>query len=133
MNKNVIIAAVAFIAIAFTISAEAIHTGWFAPENTKTLKNPFASNALAVTEGQAIYLEHCNKCHGIKGKGKGVSAGSLQIELPDFTDKEITMEETDGEWFWKIRSGQFEMPPFQLALTDEQIWKALVYIRTMAK
>ncbi len=133
MNKTVIIAAVAFIAIAFTISAEAVHTGWFAPANTKSLKNPFASNASAVTEGEAVYKVNCNKCHGPEGKGKGVSAGSLQIELPDFSDKEIAGEETDGEWFWKIRAGQFEMPPFQLELTDEQIWKVLVYVRTLAK
>lgn len=118
----------------FVNSAEAIHTGWFAPEWTTALKNKFAGKSDAVTKGKEIYEKNCLKCHGDHGKpNEGPSAGSLQIELPDFSNKEITTEETDGEWFWKIRTGQFEMPPFQIILSDDDVWKVIVHVRTLAK
>ncbi|HEB73298.1 MAG TPA: c-type cytochrome [Nitrospirae bacterium] len=132
--KNVMIAAI-FALFAFTLldNAEAIHNGWFAPDEVVGQKNPFLSDKGALAEGKKVYKKNCMKCHGPSGKGDGASAGSLQIELPDFSDKGITMEETDGAWFWKVRVGQFEMPPFQLALKDDQIWKAIIYVRSLAK
>jgi len=132
--KNVMIAAIfALFAFALSDSAEAIHNGWFAPDEVVGQKNPFPSDKGALAEGKKVYKKNCMKCHGPSGKGDGASAGSLQIELPDFSDKSITMEETDGAWFWKVRVGQFEMPPFQLALKDDQIWKAIIYVRSLAK
>jgi mono/diheme cytochrome c family protein len=125
-----------FCLIALVVSASnvaAIHTGWGAPDETINIKNPYASKSSAASEGKKVYLENCEMCHGKNGKGDGSSALSLQIELPDFTDKEMTMLETDGQWFWKVRNGLFEMPPFQLALTDDQIWKSIVFIRTLVK
>ncbi|VAX24435.1 hypothetical protein MNBD_NITROSPINAE04-1933 [hydrothermal vent metagenome] len=132
--KNVMIAAIfALFAFALLDNAEAIHTGWFAPDEVTGQKNPFLSDKGALAEGKKIYKKNCMKCHGPSGKGDGASAGSLQIELPDFSDKSITMEETDGAWFWKVRVGQFEMPPFQLILKDDQVWKAIIYVRSLAK
>lgn len=121
------------IIIVFTSNSHAVHTGWFAPEYTKALKNPFVSQKGAAVVGKKIYDDACAKCHGDKGKADGYSAGSLQIELPDFSNKEVTIEETDGEWFWKVRTGQFEMPPFQMVLKDDEIWKVVIYLRTLAK
>jgi len=132
--KNVMIAAIfALFAFALIDNAEAIHNGWFAPDEVVGQKNPFLSDKGALAEGKKIYDKNCEKCHGPSGKGDGASAGSLQIELPDFSDKTITMEETDGAWFWKIRVGQFEMPPFQLILKNDQVWKSIIYVRSLAK
>ena len=113
--------------------AEAIHTGWFAPDWTSELKNKFAGKSDAVAAGKEIFKKNCAKCHGTSGGGGGASAGSLQIELPDFTNKEVTAEESDGDWFWKIRTGQFEMPPFQVILSDDDIWKVITHLRTLAQ
>ncbi len=132
MRKFVILF-VGVAALMFANSVEALHTGWTADEGAEKLKNPFASDAGAVAEGKKIYEENCAKCHGAEGKGKGASSMSLQIELPDFSDKDMSHAETDGEWFWKIRTGQFEMPPFQLKIKDDEVWKVITYIRTLAK
>lgn len=132
--KNITIAAVlALFAFLMVTDAEAVHNGWFAPDEVTDQKNPFVSDKGALAAGKKVYDEHCAKCHGATGKADGASAGSLQIELPDFSDKEVTAEETDAAWFWKIRVGQFEMPPFQLILKDGQVWKAIIYIRSLAK
>lgn len=132
MKKNVLAVAIIF-AITFSGSAMAVHTGWVAPDETANLKNPFISKKGVGAEGKKIYDKNCAKCHGIGGKGDGESAGSLQIELPDFSNKEVAMVETDGEWFWKIKTGQFEMPPFQLVLNDDEVWQVLLHVRTLAK
>lgn len=134
LMKNVMIAAV-FALFVFTLmaNAEAVHNGWFAPDEVVDQKNPFLSHKGALAEGKKIYAEHCSKCHGPSGKADGASSGSLQIELPDFSDKEVTTVETDAAWFWKIRVGQFEMPPFQLVLKDDQVWKVIIYVRSLAK
>ncbi len=118
--------------ISFVNSAEAIHTGWFAPDWASELKNKFTGKSDAA-EGKKIYKKNCAKCHGTSGRGGGPSAGSLQIELPDFSNKEIAAQESDGEWFWKIRTGLFEMPPFQVILSDDDIWKVTTYVRTLAQ
>jgi len=133
--KKIVLATAIIFAITFLFleNAMAVHTGWFAPDETASLKNPFISEKGAGAEGKKIYDKNCAKCHGLSGKGEGESAGSLQIELPDFSNKEVSMVESDGEWFWKIRTGQFEMPPFQLILKDDEVWKAIVHIRTLGK
>lgn len=136
MRKFVAAAVTAAVLTLFTFAggAQAIHTGWFAPDGSDKIKNSYAGKADAAAEGEKIYKKNCIKCHGENGKpGEGPSAGSLQIELPDFASKEVTAEETDGEWFWKIRTGQFEMPPFQIILSDDEIWKVIVHLRTLAK
>jgi len=120
------------VAVVFANGAEAVKTGWFAEEEAVE-KNPFTSDPNAATEGKKIYSKHCAKCHGADGKGGGASSESMQIELPDFTDGATTGRMPDGGLFWKIRSGQFEMPPFQVVLKDDEIWKVVTYIRTLAK
>lgn len=132
--KNVMIAVVfALFALTLITNAEAVHTGWFAPDEVVNEKNPLLGAKGALAEGKKIYADNCAKCHGASGKGDGASSGSLQIELPDFSNKEITTEETDAAWFWKIKVGQFEMPPYQLTLKDDQVWKAIIYVRSLAK
>ena len=135
MRKFVAAVVTAAVLTLFTFvgGAEAIHTGWFAPDGSDKVKNSYAGKADAAVEGKKIYKANCIKCHGTSGQGGGPSAGSLQIELPDFANKEVTAEESDGEWFWKIRTGQFEMPPFQIILTDDEIWKVITHLRTLAK
>ncbi len=117
----------------FAGGAEAIHTGWFAPDWASELKNKFAGKSDAAEAGMKTDYENCAKCHGTSGRGGGPSAGSLQIELPDFSNKEVAAQESDGEWFWKIRTGQFEMPPFQVILSDDDIWKVITHLRTLAQ
>lgn len=120
-------------AIVMVKSAEAMHTGWFAADYADEIKLPIPANSSNMEEGKKIFAENCAKCHGKSGKGDGWSSASMQVELPDLSDKAALDAESDGALFWKIRTGQFEMPPFQLVLKDEEIWKTVVYLRSLAK
>ncbi len=106
---------------------------WTAPPEFAARKNPFAGAPEALREGGAVYKKRCAVCHGPRGDGEGVSALSLSVPPGDFTDGRHMRHMTDGALFWKILVGRREMPPHQLVLKDEEIWKAVLYIRTFAR
>lgn len=124
-----------FLAVALwpPIAADAdIVTTWFENEEARGWENPYASDAAALEVGEKIYMSQCIKCHGEEGRGGGVSMDSLQAKPPDFTNKLASLKRKDGESFWRIKTGKFEMPPFMLILSDDEIWKVVAYIRTMS-
>lgn len=105
---------------------------WNAPKETDNLKNPFANNPAAVSEGKQLYIANCAPCHGTKGKGDGPAAVSLNPKPADHSSDAV-QRESDGSIFWKIGEGHNPMPPYKQSLTEAQRWKLVCYIRTLAK
>jgi mono/diheme cytochrome c family protein len=108
-------------------------SNWSAPAKAKKLQNPVPATPEAIGAGMMIYTEHCEKCHGEKGDGKGPKAADLSIMPQDFTNVQEMSHITDGEFFWQISEGHRPMPAFKDKLTEEQRWQAVDYIRTFAK
>lgn len=104
---------------------------WNAPKEFADVENPVSVNKQSLEKGKAVYIKNCVKCHGKEGKGDGVSAGSIQKKLPDLS-REMDLD-SDGNLFYKIANGKFEMPPFQLILSNDEIWHVINYVRTLAK
>lgn len=130
MKKVFVVIALMFFYIS---TAESYHTDWSAPDEFSDVKNPFAADQKSLEKGKAVYFKQCVKCHGDEGKANGVSAGSLQIELPDFSKGDVMGLDSDGELFFKITTGNFEMPPFQLILSNKEIWHVINFVRSLAK
>jgi mono/diheme cytochrome c family protein len=42
-------------------------------------------------------------------------------------------KQTDGALYWKISNGRGNMPPYKEALSDEQRWQLVVYLRELGK
>jgi len=89
-----------------------------------------------VNAGQAVYVEHCQKCHGEKGKGDGPSAKKLKLKMADYTNAAKMAKMTDAELI-KITSeggaavGKSKlMTPFNDKLTPQQIADVVAYVRT---
>jgi len=87
--------------------------------------NPFAKSAQAVIEGKKIYLRTgCSGCHGVGGGG---GMGKPLI------DDEWKFGSDDATLFKLIRG---EIPNQTMpnaigkTLTDDEIWKALMYVRS---
>jgi mono/diheme cytochrome c family protein len=103
---------------------------WKAPASADAKKNPLTSDAATVTAGKAVYVKECQSCHGKKGKGDGPSAATLDIPAGNFSTA-ATQGQSDGALFWKISEGRKPMPSFMKKLSEEQIWQAVVYMRTL--
>ncbi len=107
--------------------------GWNAPAKEKKVKNPVPNTPESWSRGQVIYLGKCAICHGVKGEGQGEMGKTLDPRPPDFTDRYMMKEMTDGEIFWKITTGKGAMPSYQKELTEKERWDLANYIRSLAK
>ena len=102
---------------------------WRAPEEANDLKNPLASNTIAAEQkGKELYDMYCWSCHGQYGFGDGAAGGSLGQRPANFHDRRVK-NQSDGVLFWKMSNGRGNMPPFKDALTEEQRWQLVSYIR----
>ena len=87
------------------------------------LQNPFAGSATAAKEGEKIFDERCQDCHGGDASG---GAG------PNLTDDRWVYGGADAEVFASVAGGRKGgMPSWRGQLTDDQIWKVITYIRSL--
>jgi|GEM_PF-1219294 len=106
--------------------------GWVAPESANKLVNPLKGNSSATGAGKKLFGQFCAICHGKKGKGDGVAGMSLKPRPSNFTQDAVQMQ-TDGAIFWKLSEGKPPMAPYKSALTEEQRWQLVNYIRSFKK
>jgi mono/diheme cytochrome c family protein len=105
---------------------------WNVPDNFKTMKNPVAKNDASNKAGMALYQKNCSSCHGKTGLGDGVKARALKDFPGDFSKADF-QGQSDGEHFFKTKSGKDEMPKYEGKLTDDDIWNIVNYMRTFKK
>lgn len=92
-----------------------------------------------VTEGKRLYEGKgaCALCHGLNGKGDGPAAHLHKPHPPrDFTDCTVQQERKDGELFWVIKHGSpgtGMVPLVPGALTEDEAWKIVAYVRSFCK
>jgi len=106
---------------------------WGTAAKARKLVNPVPPNPRDIAAGMQIYRNHCQKCHGRDGDGKGEKAPELSASPHDFTDAHEMHTWKDGELFWVITNGHRPMPAFRDKLTEEERWQAVDYIRTFAE
>ncbi|MBI4615376.1 MAG: c-type cytochrome [Planctomycetes bacterium] len=100
--------------------------------------NPFAGNAEAILQGKEIYAAKCSKCHGDTGGADGIAVPKLEVKPTAFNEKAHMDEMKDDFLFWRVaEGGNFEpfhskMPAWKDKLTEEERWKALAFVRTLA-
>jgi mono/diheme cytochrome c family protein len=105
---------------------------WVVPANFKSMKNPIAVSETSTTAGQTLYMKTCAACHGKTGLGDGPKAKSLKTVPTDFT-KAVSQNQTDGEHFYKTKTGRGDMPKYEGKLSDDDIWNIVNYVRTFKK
>jgi len=79
-----------------------------------------------IQRGHAAFGESCSYCHGEKGEGGATGAPGLQGRA-DLSPTDIFETITHGRI-----SGMNIMPAWGDALTEEQRWALVAYIRSMA-
>lgn len=116
----------------FTLSLNAQQKPWTVPANFKAMKNPVAKSDASTKAGMTLYTRNCASCHGRAGLGDGVKARALKDFPGDFSKADM-QSQTDGELFYKTRSGKGEMPKYEGKLSDDDIWNLVNYMRTFKK
>jgi putative heme-binding domain-containing protein len=92
-------------------------------QQSDTTRNPLAARPDAAGAGHRLYDQTCQSCHGPAGQGERAPALDRGV---------FTHGSEDGDLFRTIRAGVpgSQMPPFP-ALTDEQTWQLVSYLRSL--
>ena len=83
--------------------------------------------------GQAVYEEHCFRCHGMTGKGDGPEA-SRQLVPPANFQSLRSRSKTDFELLSIVEYGVAFSPMhgFLGRMTEDELLEVINYIRTLA-
>jgi mono/diheme cytochrome c family protein len=122
------------VGLLFVAIASAGCGGWNVPPDAKNWKNPVPANATTIAAARELYVNNCQKCHGVSGDGK-VPPGATYFystKPTNFTNARLIDSMSDGEIFWKMTNGRKPMPAFKNRLSDEQRWELVNLIRVFA-
>ncbi|HWA12668.1 MAG TPA: cytochrome c [Burkholderiales bacterium] len=95
-------------------------------------RNPVPRSAASIARGRALFEADCAVCHGPQGHGDGVAAAAMPSKPDDLGRLAPPPIFPDGVVAYRIRHGVGLMPAFDQALSDEQLWDLLNYIRALA-
>lgn len=110
-------------------SADANATLAPVPGEYAGLTNPLGPDA--ATAGAEVFHTNCEVCHGPQGHGDGPAGQSLEPRPRNLAELQATAG--DDYLFWRIHDGKpgTSMVAWKGILTDEQIWQAVAFIRTL--
>jgi putative heme-binding domain-containing protein len=92
----------------------------------QTPQNPVAGDPSAIAGGGAAFRPYCTPCHGIKGEGgRG----------PDLTRGVYSAGDKDSDLYRVIAKGVSgtEMAGFEDEMREEDIWRIIAFIRSLAR
>jgi mono/diheme cytochrome c family protein len=96
--------------------------------------NPVKASEASLAIGREHFTTFCAPCHGAEGKG-GVTGpvATKFIPAPDLTNAELQKQRTDGYWHSYIVTGGAVMPAYGEALSSQEAWHIVNFLRTLAK
>ena len=109
--------------------AEAVATLASVPSDFAGLTNPLGADAASA--GATVFKTNCESCDGPQGHGDGPAGAALDPAPKNLA--ELQARAGDDYLFWRINTGKegTSMVPWKGILTDEQIWQAVSFIRTL--
>ena len=86
--------------------------------------NPLATNGTNLMNGQRLFNQTCQSCHGSAGQGSDRG--------PSLARTALTHGNADADVFRAIRAGLpgTQMPP-SAAYSDTEVWQLVIYIRSL--
>lgn len=87
-------------------------------------------------KGKESFNTICATCHGPEGKGDGPAAAALDPKPRNLSDAAYVSGLTDDHLFKVVKEGgaanglSAGMPAWGSALSDDQIWNVIAYIRS---
>lgn len=129
--KQLIFTLVLIIAVTSIANAQKAKP-WEVPAKYKTMKNAVKTDDASIKSGKDLYTKNCASCHGKTGLGDGPKARGLDTFPGNFSSATF-QNQTDGDLFFKIKTGRDEMPKYEGKIDDESVWQVVNYMRTFKK
>jgi mono/diheme cytochrome c family protein len=96
--------------------------------------NPIKPTESSLAIGRQQYATFCTPCHGPEAKGGTTGPVSTKfIPTPDLTNAELQKQRTDGYWHSYIVAGGAVMPAYGEALSAQEAWHIVNYLRALAQ
>jgi mono/diheme cytochrome c family protein len=105
---------------------------WPVPAAEKAKANPVASDDATMKLGMSSWSKNCASCHGKTGLGDGVKGRMCKTNPGDFSSTDFQAF-TDGEIFYRTKTGRNEMPAFDKKIPDNEIWAMVNHMRSFKK
>jgi S-disulfanyl-L-cysteine oxidoreductase SoxD len=98
-------------------------------------KNPFAATTENIHAGEQQFQNYCTSCHGPDGKNTGVVFADRVLPPIPRLDSAAVQRYTDGQLRWIIAHGisPSGMPAWKNTLDDSDIWKIVLFVRSIPK
>lgn len=93
---------------------------------------PVALNDANLTAGVNLYAQNCAVCHGASdAKASNIAMGLYQ-HAPQLAGDGVE-DDPEGVIYWKVKHGirLTGMPAFSGTLSEEQIWKVVLFLKHM--
>jgi cytochrome c5 len=120
--RSLLLGIVTFLVIVPDLSGQE----WIVPDDKKGKLSPFQFDENTRKAGEKLYSVNCMSCHGTPGKGNYLK---LVPPPPDpATDK--IQKNSDGELYYKLTNGRGQMPSFKNALSSDEIWHVISFVRS---
>jgi mono/diheme cytochrome c family protein len=98
------------------------------------MPNPVKATESSLAIGRQQYQTFCTPCHGPQAKGGTTGPVATKfIPTPDLTNPELQRQRTDGYWHSYIVAGGAVMPAYGEALSSQEAWHIVNYLRTLAQ
>ena len=113
------------------------------PGRYLSVENPHPWTEENIREGGVLYTRNCAPCHGDAQDGEGLFARAFQPKPASFRDTGTISQLDENYLYWRIKEGgpglptgsigyRSSMPVWDEVLTDEQIWKIIMFEYTNA-
>jgi len=105
---------------------------WPVPAAEKSKANPVKADDATLQLGKTSWSKNCASCHGKTGLGDGVKGRMGKTFPGDFSSADFQAS-TDGELFFRTKTGRNEMPAFDKKIPDNEIWALVHQMRSFKK
>jgi mono/diheme cytochrome c family protein len=81
--------------------------------------------------GAEVFKANCESCHGPQGHGDGPAGAALDPAPKNLAT--LQAQAGDDYLYWRVNTGKegTAMVAWKGTLTDDQIWQAIAFIRTL--
>ncbi len=113
------------------------------PNEYVSVQNPLPWTEENIRDGGALYTKNCAMCHGDGLDGNGMFARAWQPRPANLRDPGTIAQLPENYLYWRIKEGgpgvprgsieyRSAMPVWDGVLSDEQIWKIIMFEYTSA-